>query len=139
MSAMSQIHSVDPVAAETSSQQAEAVAANAKAVRQEQAKAADEASREARKAQLKRDSEAKGPVDEQKKEAFRELIKSLNAEAGGYSKSISFDVFEESGELYAKVINKNTNEVLKTIPSEEALDLMNRVQDMVGLLLDEEG
>jgi uncharacterized FlaG/YvyC family protein len=48
-------------------------------------------------------------------------------------------VFEESGELYAKVINKDTNEVLKTIPSEEALDLMNRVQDMVGLLLDEEG
>lgn len=78
-------------------------------------------------------------MSERQRDALREAFKGLNTFMSDFSKSIRFAIFEQSGDLYAQVINTQTDEVVKTIPSEEALAMMNRIHDMIGMLVDKEG
>jgi flagellar protein FlaG len=117
-------------------QSAHRLAQDAKASpKAEQAKAAQELQAEL-KAQNKEMDEAQ---KEAQKEALKDSFKGLNSVMSDFAKSIRFATFEQSGELYAQVINTSTDEVVKTIPSEEALEMMNRLNNVLGMLVDTEG
>ncbi len=51
---------------------------------------------------------------------------------------LNFDIFEETQQLYVKVRDVGSGEVIKTIPAEELLHLRKRIGDIVGLVLDEQ-
>ena len=51
--------------------------------------------------------------------------------------SIRFAVDDESDRMIVKVVNSETNEVIRQIPPKEMLQLMHRLDQMAGLMLDE--
>ncbi len=60
-------------------------------------------------------------------------IKSLT-EDGVYS--VRFENDNEAGELVVKVVDRDTDEVIRQIPPEELLDLTKRLNDLRGNLVD---
>lgn len=50
-----------------------------------------------------------------------------------------FKVHERTGRIMVKLIDNDTDEVLKEIPPEKILDLVASIWDMVGILVDERG
>ncbi len=76
--------------------------------------------------------EAKKPVTES--DVFR-AVKSLNDHAQDLQRSLQFRVDEESGSVVVKIMDAKTNEVIRQIPSQEALDMANSLRMAEGLLL----
>lgn len=50
-----------------------------------------------------------------------------------------FKIHERTGRIMVKLINKETDEVVKEIPPEKILDLVASIWDLVGILIDERG
>jgi flagellar protein FlaG len=50
---------------------------------------------------------------------------------------ISFALDEDSDRLVVRVIDNQTNEVVRQVPPQEFLELIAKVQQMVGLFFDE--
>ncbi|MDR0233452.1 MAG: flagellar protein FlaG [Zoogloeaceae bacterium] len=74
----------------------------------------------------------------QAKEDLEELQKgvdNLNAFITPYNTSLNFSVDKESGRLVVKVIDKETEEVVKQFPSEEALRISRSLEQLQGLLV----
>ncbi len=72
------------------------------------------------------DLQEKGQVQS---EELLSQIKSLT-EDGLYS--VRFENDNEAGELIVKVVDRETDEVIRQIPPEELLDLTKRLQDLRG-------
>lgn len=54
-------------------------------------------------------------------------------------KRFEFKVHERTGRYLVKLVNKETDEVIKEIPPEKILDLIASIWDLVGILVDERG
>lgn len=54
-----------------------------------------------------------------------------------FNRSIHFSKHEESGRLWVRVIDTETKKVVREIPPEEILEIVARLEEMVGLLVDE--
>jgi flagellar protein FlaG len=53
-----------------------------------------------------------------------------------HSVSLSFSKNDATGQTVVKVINKDTSELIREIPSEQVLDMAAKLDEMVGLLFD---
>lgn len=49
---------------------------------------------------------------------------------------LSFSVHKASGQIVVTVINENTGEVIREIPSQELLDIAAKLEETIGLMLD---
>ena len=49
---------------------------------------------------------------------------------------LSFSVHKASGKILISVVNEDTGEVIREIPSSEALDLSAKLEETIGLILD---
>lgn len=64
----------------------------------------------------------------------------LNRAMEIFKKRLRFEVHEETERIMVKILEKkenNTHEVIKEIPPERVLDMMARLEEMIGLLIDE--
>ncbi|MEW6046189.1 MAG: flagellar protein FlaG [Bacillota bacterium] len=50
---------------------------------------------------------------------------------------LKFNVHQDTGRIWVQVINTETNEVIKEIPPERYLDLVARIWELVGIVVDE--
>ncbi len=82
-------------------------------------------------------------VDPQKiraglRERLEQRVEGLNRQlaANVKFKGITFEVDEDSGRAFAVVKNRETGQVLRTIPSEEMLSRSARLREASGLLKD---
>lgn len=85
-------------------------------------------SMDAKKSELQEEKINK-PFIEKQAEAMNELL-----EAG--HKSFRFDVHEELDRYYVQVVNSDTDEVIREIPSTEFLDMVASMLKHFGLLVD---
>ncbi|MED1745806.1 flagellar protein FlaG [Brevibacillus borstelensis] len=53
------------------------------------------------------------------------------------SSHIKFTLHEDLNEYYVQVINDQTNEVIREIPSKKVMDMVAKMHEMIGLLVDE--
>ncbi len=53
-----------------------------------------------------------------------------------HSVGLSFSKHEDTGRTMVKVINKDTDELIREIPSEQVLDMAAKLDEMVGILFD---
>jgi flagellar protein FlaG len=80
-------------------------------------------------------------TEEEKQAAQKELeevkqsVEDLNEFILPYNSSINFSIDKESGRLVVKVIDNETKEVIKQIPSEEAVKLARSLEQLQGLLV----
>ena len=50
-----------------------------------------------------------------------------------------FKIHERTGRMMVKLVDKETEETIREIPSEKILDLIANIWEMVGILVDERG
>lgn len=66
-----------------------------------------------------------------------EAVASLNAFVQLMDRNVSFEIDVESGRDVISVFEKETKELIRQIPSEETLELLKRMDNMVGVLFSE--
>ena len=66
-------------------------------------------------------------------EQLQELIQSLRRNVT----TVQFNVTQQNGQVIIEVVNKETGEIVREIPSDEIRHLRQALEDIRGLLLDE--
>lgn len=69
-------------------------------------------------------------------EEIREALGQINETLRIYRTELRFVLHEESGEYMVKVVNAETQEVIREIPPEWVLKIVASVKRMLGLILD---
>ena len=64
-------------------------------------------------------------------------LSKMSAHVQNLQRAIEFSVDEESGETVVKVVDAETKELIRQIPSEELLAIANRLRSTAGVLLAE--
>jgi len=78
--------------------------------------------------------------DEETKKSKKDLedgIIKLNQTTRIFNRSIHFKIHEGSKRWLVQIINTDTDEVISEIPPEKVLDMVARLDQLVGLLVDE--
>jgi len=65
------------------------------------------------------------------KEQVKEVVEQLNNHAQAVNRDLHFSVDDESGKTVIKVINSETAELVRQIPSEEVLRLSKTIQETI--------
>jgi len=82
------------------------------------------------------------PVNEQdmsvvqQEENLEKVVKSLNDFLQPANTHIKFELHEELKEYYVTVVDNQTNEVVREIPSKKLLDMYSKMTEFMGLLFD---
>ena len=76
-------------------------------------------------------NENKQPANEQIKKAVEALNKKM-----GHSEAV-FGIHEATNRVTIKIVDKETKEVIKELPPEKTLDMIAKVWEMAGILVDE--
>lgn len=69
--------------------------------------------------------------------ALQSALSKMTAHVQNLQRALQFSVDEESGETVVKVVDAETKEVIRQIPSEEVLAIANRLRSTAGVLLAE--
>lgn len=67
--------------------------------------------------------------------ALNEKVKELNDFVQNLKRDLHFSVDKETGRMVVRVVNAETDEVIKQIPSDEILKLAESLENMSGLLI----
>ncbi len=80
------------------------------------------------------ETETRPAVDEHK---IREIVEQIQNISNMFDRKLQFRVSKELEEVVVKVIDSNTDKVIKEIPSAEIQKLQIRIKETLGLLFDE--
>lgn len=69
-------------------------------------------------------------------EDLEKVVKSLNDFLQPVNTHLKFELHEDLNEYYVTVVDNQTNEVLKEIPSKKLLDIYAKMADYMGILFD---
>lgn len=69
---------------------------------------------------------------------LKEAVESLNQSLQTIRRELRFSVDDDTGRMIVRVINADTDEVVRQIPSEQLLNAVRHLQEHAGLLLDTE-
>ena len=69
------------------------------------------------------------------KEQVKEAVKKANETIDLLRNNLQFSIDEETGTNVVKVIDNETKEVIRQIPSEEMLSITHRLDELTGLLI----
>jgi flagellar protein FlaG len=69
-------------------------------------------------------------------EKLQEKVEQLNDHMQNLNRSLQFRVDELSGDTVVKVIDSETKELVRQIPSEEVLDVKHAIEKYKGILLE---
>ncbi len=70
--------------------------------------------------------------------ALEKALGNLSAHVQNLQRSLHFTVDEESGETIVRVVDSETDEVIRQIPSEELLTIAERLRSSAGALLSDQ-
>ncbi|PYG89126.1 flagellar protein FlaG [Ruminiclostridium sufflavum DSM 19573] len=66
-----------------------------------------------------------------------EAIEKANKAIQGGNRKFEFSIHEETNQIMVKVYDSDTNELIKEIPNEKILDMVAKICEMAGILVDE--
>lgn len=69
-------------------------------------------------------------------EQIRKAVERLNKNMVSHSEAI-FGIHEGTNRVTIKIVNRDTKEVIKELPPEKTLDMIAKVWEMAGILIDE--
>ena len=88
--------------------------------------------------ELSKNMDEKKSKEEIKKE-LEKVVEELNKAMNPLNQDLKFNFDDKADELIVKVIDKRTDKVIRQFPPEEALKLMEKMRELVGLLFDKKG
>lgn len=68
-------------------------------------------------------------------EQVTQALKSINKSLGGLSQGLEFTIDEDSHRTIVKVVDKDTKDVIRQIPTKEALEIAKALDQVSGLLI----
>jgi flagellar protein FlaG len=71
------------------------------------------------------------------REDLSAAVKKINESMPASAQSLQFSIDEDSKDIVVKVIDLNTKEIVRQIPSKEALEIAKSLDKMRGLLLNQ--
>jgi uncharacterized FlaG/YvyC family protein len=71
-------------------------------------------------------------------QALESAVKDLEMNVQNLQRSLQFSVDEVSGRTIIKVLDKETDEVIRQIPPAEIIAIARRIEDAVGLFVEDE-
>lgn len=77
------------------------------------------------------------PADSQAK--VEDSVENINRELRMLETNLRFSVHRQTKQIMVKIIDTNTKEVIKEIPSEKILDMVAAMMERAGLLMDKRG
>ena len=75
------------------------------------------------------------PTPEQTQAKIKKAVEEINKKANN-SEAV-FGIHEETNRVTIKIVDKQTKEVIKEFPPDKTLDMISRVWEMAGLMVDE--
>ena len=69
-------------------------------------------------------------------EQIRKAVEQINKNMISHSEAV-FGIHEETNRVTIKIVDKSTKEVIKELPPEKTLDMIAKVWEMAGILVDE--
>ena len=70
------------------------------------------------------------------KEELASKVEQMNKTALIFNKRMHFQIHEDTQRVMVKIMNSDTGEVISEIPSEKLLDMVARMEEMVGTIID---
>ena len=71
------------------------------------------------------------------KENIDDVVDTLNSAAKSINQRVRFSFDEKTDRVIIKFINGDTNEVLREIPPKEMIRLLERMHELIGMVVDE--
>jgi flagellar protein FlaG len=78
----------------------------------------------------------KGKLEPFLLEKLEDKTKQLNKTVEIFDKKLHFEIHEETDRIMVQIIETETEEVVGEIPPEKVLDLVARIEEMIGLMVD---
>ncbi len=69
-----------------------------------------------------------------KRDEVDDIVVELNSLAQNLQRSLMFSVDEKSGQTFVKVLDKDTDETIREIPSKEIRDIKAKLGETIGLI-----
>lgn len=79
----------------------------------------------------------KGELREHKNKELMEAIKKASGKTEMEDRSLEFSIHEETNQIMIKIIDNETQEVVKELPSKKILDIMAKMMEISGNYIDE--
>ncbi|MBU0599670.1 flagellar protein FlaG [bacterium] len=88
--------------------------------------------------EIKKEASQEQEVERKKEEPedITETVELLNKTSLAYDRGIEFVVHKDPDRIIIKVIDQETKEVIREVPSEEIMDLLTDLHKLNGLLFD---
>ncbi len=68
---------------------------------------------------------------------IQKTVDTLNKAAASIDARVSFNYSEETKRVIMKIVDQETNEVVRQVPTQEMVRLLERINEMTGLIVDE--
>lgn len=81
------------------------------------------------------DNSSNAPQQEATQEQIRKAVEQLNKNMRD-SEAV-FGIHEKTNRVTIKIVDKKTKEVIKEVPPEKTLDMISKVWELAGILVDE--
>ncbi|MFA4133361.1 MULTISPECIES: flagellar protein FlaG [unclassified Brevibacillus] len=82
-------------------------------------------------------SNKQAELNQQTKSDLQNEIAGINKWLQSTNTHVKFTLHEDLNEYYVQVINDQTNEVIREIPSKKMMDMVAKMHEMIGILVDE--
>lgn len=76
---------------------------------------------------------------EKTEQNLEQLVNDLNSEIKPLNTNIAFSLDDDTGEMVVTVKDSTSGEVIRQIPSEEAMELMAKMREVNGIIFDKKG
>ena len=71
-------------------------------------------------------------------EDLRQAADDMNTAMEAFNQRYRFGIYQDTDQFYVQVLDSSSGRTLRTRPVQDLLELRRRLQDMVGLVVDEE-
>ena len=75
--------------------------------------------------------------EQQQSEQLKKAIMEMNRRINNSNEEAVFGVHEDTNRIMIKIMDKETKEVIKEFPPKKTLDMIARIWEMAGILVDE--
>lgn len=87
--------------------------------------------------QAQQQANTKQAQQQQQSEQLKKAIAEMNRKINNSNEEAVFGVHEDTNRIMIKIMDKETKEVIKEFPPEKTLDMIARIWEMAGILVDE--
>lgn len=88
-------------------------------------------------AKTQQQANTKPAREQQQSEQLKKAIMEMNRRINNSNEEAVFGVHEDTNRIMIKIMDKDTKEVIKEFPPEKTLDMIARIWEMAGILVDE--